>query len=149
AQRCHRPRRYRERPYLRRRGRPRRGLRRITSLSRGSPHRAGSFLGRRDRTGGAGIPVWLAGKNACPTRQGLVGQTFRSALTAGQTGMSPPPVRGFEERIRPMRLARLLVMVLPLCVLPRAGADDNWTQFRGGAKGGVAEAATLPRNWGP
>lgn len=46
-----------------------------------------------------------------------------------------------------MRLVRPLVIALLLSSVPRVAADDNWTQFRGGAKGGIAEAKTLPTRW--
>src|SRR5947209_446833 len=52
-----------------------------------------------------------------------------------------------EKRIRAMRLVRPLLFALLLSSVSRTVADDNWTQFRGGAKGGVAEAKTLPQRW--
>ncbi len=42
---------------------------------------------------------------------------------------------------------RLLAVALVLSGPPRARADDNWAQFRGGDKGGVVEAKTIPERW--
>ena len=39
-------------------------------------------------------------------------------------------------------------LALTLALAAAGPADDNWTQFRGGDKGGVAEAKTLPDEWG-
>src|SRR5262245_60726951 len=56
------------------------------------------------------------------------------------TMLPPVALPRKEMRMHPLSLAVLLALSAP--------PADAWPAFRGGAKGGVAEAKTLPSSWG-